>query len=202
MDCRLFGTKQLPNPMLACNCCPLRINFSEILIKMQNFSFTKMHLKILSAKWRLFCPRGDGSNLKWIHGEKTVRIFQVSNISDTTLWSQTAPEPGCRGDKSHDRNKTCSAVGQNVSYHVISICLDTWSICRHYNDVIMSAMASRITSLMIANSTVYSGAYQRKHQSSASLAFVWGIHRWPVNSPHKGPVTRKIRHHELFSLPH
>ena len=41
-------------------------------------------------------------------------------------------------------------------------------------------------------STVYSGADQRKHQSSASLAFVWGIDRWPVNSPHKGPVTRKM----------
>ena len=43
-------------------------------------------------------------------------------------------------------------------------------------------------------STVYSGADQRKHQSSASLAFVRGIHRWPVNSPHKGPVTRKYFH--------
>ena len=40
-------------------------------------------------------------------------------------------------------------------------------------------------------STVYSGADQRKHQSSASLAFVCGIHRWPVNSAHKWPVTRK-----------
>ena len=39
-------------------------------------------------------------------------------------------------------------------------------------------------------STVCLGADQRKHQSSASLAFVWGIHRWPVNSPHTGPVTR------------
>ena len=38
---------------------------------------------------------------------------------------------------------------------------------------------------------LYSGAYQRKHQSSASLAFVRGVHRWPVNSPHKWPVTRK-----------
>ena len=56
----------------------------------------------------------------------------------------------------------------------------------------MSAMASQITSLTIAYSTVYSGAYQRKHQGSASLAFVRGIHRWPVNSPHKGPVTRKM----------
>ena len=39
---------------------------------------------------------------------------------------------------------------------------------------------------------VYSGTDQRKHQSSASLAFVREIHRWPVISPHKGPVTRKM----------
>ena len=62
---------------------------------------------------------------------------------------------------------------------------------KHRNDVIMGAMASEITSLTIVYSTVYSGADQRKHQSPASLAFVRGIHRWPVNSPHKWPVTRK-----------
>ena len=62
----------------------------------------------------------------------------------------------------------------------------------HYSDVIMGAMASQITSLTIVYSTVYSGADQRKHQCSASLAFVGGIHRWPVNSPHKWPVTRKM----------
>ena len=62
----------------------------------------------------------------------------------------------------------------------------------HYGDVIMSAIASQITNLTIVCSTVYSGADQRKHQSSASLAFVRGIHRWPVNSPHKWPVTWKI----------
>ena len=62
----------------------------------------------------------------------------------------------------------------------------------HYDDVIMGAMASRITSLTIVYSTVYSDAHQRKHQSSASLAFVWEIHRGPVNSPHKWPVTRKM----------
>ena len=39
---------------------------------------------------------------------------------------------------------------------------------------------------------VCSCADQRKHQSSASLAFVRGILRWPVNSPHKWPVTRKM----------
>ena len=40
------------------------MNFSEILIKIQNFSFTKMHLKISSAKWRPFCPGGDEVFLK------------------------------------------------------------------------------------------------------------------------------------------
>ena len=39
---------------------------------------------------------------------------------------------------------------------------------------------------------VCSGADQRKHQRPASLAFVRGIHRWPVDSPHKGSVTRKM----------
>ena len=53
-------------------------------------------------------------------------------------------------------------------------------------------MASQITSLTIVYSTVHSGADQRKHQSSASLAFVWGIHRPPVNSPQKWPVTQKM----------
>ena len=48
----------------------------------------------------------------------------------------------------------------------------------HYNDVIMSVMASKITSLTIAYSSVYSSADQRKHQSSASLAFVRGMDRW------------------------
>ena len=47
----------------------------------------------------------------------------------------------------------------------------------HYIDVIMTTMASQITRLNVVYSTVYSDADQRKHQSSASLAFVWGIHR-------------------------
>ena len=56
----------------------------------------------------------------------------------------------------------------------------------------MGEMASQITILTIINTTVYSGANQRKHQGSALLAFVRGIHRGPVNSPHKWPVTRKL----------
>ena len=56
----------------------------------------------------------------------------------------------------------------------------------------MGATASLITNFRIVYSTVYSDADQRKHQSSASLAFVRGINRGPVNSPHKWPVMRKM----------
>ena len=56
----------------------------------------------------------------------------------------------------------------------------------------MGTIASQINSLTIFYSIVYSDADQRKHQSSASLAFVRGIHRGLVNSPHKWPVMRKM----------
>ena len=62
----------------------------------------------------------------------------------------------------------------------------------HYGDVIMSEMAYQIIGVSIIYSTACSGASQRKHYSSTSLAFVGGIHRWPVSSPHNGPVTRKM----------
>ena len=62
----------------------------------------------------------------------------------------------------------------------------------HYDDVIMTMLASQITSLTVVYSIVYSGVNQRRHQSSASLAFVREIHRGPVNFPRKWPVTRKM----------
>ena len=82
---------------------------------------------------------------------------------------------------------------ENVVYKISAIFENKLSWNRYYySDIIMSTMTSQITSLTIIYSTVYSCADQRKHQSSASLAFVRGLHRWPVNSPHKGPVTRKM----------
>ena len=77
----------------------------------------------------------------------------------------------------------CAERGKHVCFFVLFI---------HYIDVIMGVMASQITSLTIVYSTVYSDTDQRKHQRSTSLAFVRGIHRWPVNSLHKWPVTRKM----------
>ena len=59
----------------------------------------------------------------------------------------------------------------------------------------MRTMASQITSLTVVYLTVYSGADNLLHQSSASRAFVQGIHRWAVNSLYKWPVTR-----EMFSF--
>ena len=103
--------------------------------------------------------------------------------------------------------KIASQFGVLDQFGVLNYSTWTWSsVCQqdvprhptrsanteHYDDVIMGAMASQITSHAILYSTVYSDADQRKHQSSASLAFVRGIHRGPVNSPHKWPVTRKM----------
>ena len=56
----------------------------------------------------------------------------------------------------------------------------------------MGAIESQITSLIIVYSIVYSDTDQRNHEGSASLVFVRGNHRWPVNSPHKWPVTQKM----------
>ena len=71
----------------------------------------------------------------------------------------------------------------------------------------MGTMASQITSLTIVYSTIYSDADQTNQQSSASLAFVQGIHRGPVNSPHKWPVSHKmfpfddIIMHNVYGIP-
>ena len=68
------------------------------------------------------------------------------------------------------------------------------TISMHYIDVIMTTIASQITSLTVVYSTVYSDADQRKHQSSASLAFVWGIHRDRWIPRTKGQLRGKCFH--------
>ena len=80
----------------------------------------------------------------------------------------------------------------SVLFTTIMYTMRAWSPITkyHYNGVIISAIASQITG--VSTSTVCPGADQREHQSSASLAFVRGIHQSPVNSPHKRTVTRKM----------
>ena len=79
-------------------------------------------------------------------------------------------------------------------------CRLTTSIRTHYNDVII--MASQITSISIVCTAVCSEAHYNK-QSCGILDFLSGIHRWPVDSPHKKPVTREIfwrRHHPMMGI--
>ena len=83
----------------------------------------------------------------------------------------------------------CPFPDQNVRTNGMQ-CFDIGIFITHYNDVIMGAIASQITSLTIVYSIICSDADQRKHQSSASLVFVRGIHRGPVNSP---PTNGQLR---------
>ena len=111
----------------------------------------------------------------------TVLLLAASWVNFYIVSGQVSTE------SAHEKNLRCHPVkcffkvipSAKIKYH-------------HYSDIIMSAMASQITGVLSVCSAVCSGADLRKPQSPASLAFVRGIHRSPVNSPHKGPVTRKM----------
>ena len=119
-------------------------------------------------------------------------VEKVLNTQSSGRWYETSPRAYDTSLMSVKRGMTFALAS---SSYWISPC--------HYSDVIMGIMASQITSLTIVYSTVYSGADQRKHQRSASLAFVWGIHRGPVNSPaqmasNAENVSIWWRHHVIF----
>ena len=156
---------------------PVGTNFSEILIEIQTVSLKKIRLKMSSAKW---CQFRLGLNV--------LKSHQVSFTHDL-FGSCPIVFTFCTEHSSIIQNfKTIEQLKLMLWASMISGDL---SLRWHYNDVIMNAMASQIISLTTVFSTVYSDVNQRKHQSSIFLAFVWGIHRWPVNSPHKRPVTLK-----------
>ena len=87
----------------------------------------------------------------------------------------------------------CGWMCNNCYWHIYSL---------HYDDVIMGKMASQITSLTIVYSTIYSGADQRKHQSSASLAFVRRVpgefHAQMASNAENVPIW--WRHHGLYRM--
>ena len=104
----------------------------------------------------------------------------------TVIWTAIFSRNACVQDTYPCLGTTCSSFFLDYSEKY------TTFAPQHYTDAIMSAMASQITSLTILYSTVYWGTVQWKHRSSASLAFVRGILRWPLNSPHKRPLTRNM----------
>ena len=100
------------------------------------------------------------------------------------------------------RNSCCS----KTKFHMVVCTLGCdlpvkQTHCPHYDDVIMTTMASQVTSLTVVYSIVYSDADQRKHQSSASLAFVWGIHRDRWIPRTKGQLRGKCFHLMTSSCP-
>ena len=115
-----------------------------------------------------------------------------------SLCHYRTPAPTCNLDRYAQNNHVNDTLNNalthdlGISWYHYHNANRLWMAIVHYSDAIMGAIASQITSLTIVYSTVYSDADQRKHQSSASLAFVRGIHRGPVNSQHKWPVTRKM----------
>ena len=129
---------------------------------------------VRGVKSPLACSKFYDDVIKWKHFSRYwpfVRGIQRSPVAFimTLLWCQIFEAP-------------------RQQYHKKSYNMEYL----HYSDLIMSTIASKTIGVLIVYSTVCSGADQRKHQSSASLALVRGLHRWPVKSPPKGPVTRKI----------
>ena len=118
--------------------------------------------KMASVKWRPFCL-----------GLSMLKKFAIPIIQ--SRMTQTAPLT-----YPHPSIPTYSVLlisrGQS-SPNISRKTTTDLPLGRQYNDVIMSTMASQITSLTVFYSIVYSGEDQRKHQSSASLAFVRGSHR-------------------------
>ena len=126
-------------------------------------------------------------------------IFRVTG----PLWGESTGHKGqwhralmflliCAWTNGWEYNRNVGEMTCSLWRHFNDFTPDEESLNYHYNDVIMGTIASQITSLTIVYSASYANADQRKHQSSASLAFVRGIHWGPVNSLHKWPVTRKM----------
>ena len=129
-------------------------------------------MKMLIGKWQAFCPDFSELNTQELLREWRPHINMVMSCKLLIeLWYVDI----WRGHRF--LGGICGLGGPPVA---------------HYDDVIMDWIASQITSLPVVCSIVYSDVNQRKHQSSASLAFVREIHRGPVNFPHKWPVTRKM----------
>ena len=145
----------------------------------RKFSLKFMNWKFGGGGWRV-ADVGWG----WIYTEtlylrRDIRRFIISaNISVNKLWD---------GSPVQKFYLTLTARGFTDVY--IS------GPKSHYDDVIMGSIASEITSLASVYSAVYSGADQRKHQSSASLAFVRGIHRGPQRASNAENVFIWWRHH-------
>ena len=166
------------------------------------------HSSLWLTNGKPITPRDYDNNspliLSWL-GLYIISVFTVTFKVISLYWGNRMAAPvsvqhhKIRAYKSHRGTLGTDDISQTYQQRPI-MNIETWSFIpfytrwqlHHYDDVIMTMLASQITSLPVVCSIVYSDVNQRKHQSSASLAFVREIHRGPVNFPHKWPVTRKM----------
>ena len=155
------------------------------------------------------CPTFASASVKWpwrIWGKSTI-IYIHKNMFGPHWHAPTGlcHHDGCRYPDAksapcHQQSPCWFSFDSTALYKNTYIALQPLSKLYHYNDVIMGAIACQITSLTIVFSTVYLDIDQRKYQSSASLAFVRGIHRRPVNSPQMASNAENVsiwwRHHD------
>ena len=137
---------------------------------------------VVVIHWLIF-PYPSGL-LHWHCGNLT--IAPVPAKQPWWIWTNTSCEFIMNDCVTTTKQSTSAAFLLCVTlYPYIAMYRSSKVYMPHYSDVIIGAVASQIISFTIVHFTVYTGADQRKHQSSASLAFVWGIFRWPVNYQHK-----------------
>ena len=163
----------------------LFIPINEIVMK-EGFDIPSQIAKFMGPTWGHLGPVSPRWVPCWPHEPCYQGLFTRNNYDPGVMKVGGGTTLGKFVGHSDVIQSMC--ISQDDSFFVSGTCVNLFP---HNNDVIMDAMASQITSLTIVYSTVYLGTDQRK-QSSASLTLVWGIHRWPVDSPHKGPVTWKM----------
>ena len=154
----------------------------------RNYSNTKFLLKF-ELQWKII--QGDRplkvliTVVCFLNSKKQNTVYSIKYVPDLVVLCLFWPCYQLLWD---------NLVSSPIFFRVTALTLGTsvGQVSLHYSVIIMGAMASQITNILIVYSTLCSGTDQRKHQSSMPLAFVWGIHQWPVNSPHKEPVTRKM----------
>ena len=162
------------------------IKISSKLIKIILFKW--IHLNMSSAKRLPFCP---GFCFKTV--SETISSFAVIWNENVTLSDQSTvfAIQKCYRQFMNNHWKSWESITE-TGLSKGDIVIHAWTreqngrpfadssfrcISCHYGDIIMSSMASQITSLTTVCRIISSFADQRKHQSSASLAFVRGIHR-------------------------
>ena len=138
----------------------------------------------------------DSGWLVWGRCPRLLSIWKWKQIGTRTKWQMFCGPNECQAI-SRNNDHTCRNNHRPCPcffYVYMSVNDFECVFAEHYSDVIMTAMASQIISVSIVCSTVCSGVVQRKRQPSASLAFVCVrvIHRLLLDSPHRGPVTRKM----------